>query len=115
MALTPALSLDIASSALCAVLILSRCAYRLFFPCRLHSTCHRRWRIDDFYMAFALLPLIGRTVSIVMSFMLNPEQKPLLPTEDDAAEMDMSLDEVIQDRTTARKLLIPSRLCYALL
>lgn len=77
--------------------------------------CHRRWRIDDAYMALALLPLISRTVTIVASFMLNPDHDSDPVTLEEAAEVGMSVEDLTADRILSRKLLIPGRISYALL
>ncbi|KAI9148147.1 hypothetical protein HJFPF1_11971 [Paramyrothecium foliicola] len=114
MALTADLHFDIASAAICATLILTRCAYRLFFRCRVHTSCHRQWRIDDAYMAFALLPLLGRTSTIITNFILDPNQSSAPPTPAEAAAVGLSLEEFTNNRITARKLIIPARICYAL-
>lgn len=106
---------DIASAAICGALILSRCAYRLLFRCKVHPTCHRRWRVDDVYMALAILPLVARTTTIVMSFVLNPTHSTTPVTEEEAADAGLSVDELTSDRILSRKLLIPGRISYALL
>merc|ERR1712000_30526 len=66
-------------------------------------------------MAFALLPLAARTGCIIMSFLLSPSHTHDLPTEQDAADVGMSVDELRQARIVALKLLIGGRLSYALL
>ncbi|KAH7036010.1 uncharacterized protein B0I36DRAFT_373258 [Microdochium trichocladiopsis] len=114
MALNQTTAIDVACALLCSILIMSRCAYRAAFRCHGHALCHRRWRIDDFYMAFALLPLVARTVSIVISFSLNPDQSTSTPDDADAAEAGVGVGQLAQDWVTARKLLLPSRLCYAM-
>merc|ERR1712000_664122 len=65
-------------------------------------------------MAFALLPLAARTGCIIMSFLLSPSHTHDLPTEQDAADVGMSVDELRQARIVALKLLIGGRLSYAL-
>jgi uncharacterized membrane protein len=114
MPLTSDVSFDVAAAAICGALIIVRCAYRFFFRCTIHQTCHRRWRIDDAYMAFALLPLIARSVTISTSFVLNPNHVSTPATEEEAATLGLSVDQLNEDRTTSQKLLIPGRICYAL-
>ena len=114
--LPTALRFDIATAVVCGTLILTRCAYRVFFRCTVHPTCHRRWRIDDVYMALAILPLTLRTATIVTSFVLNPTQSSRPVAEDEVAASDgMSWEEMTADRVLARKLLLPGRIGYALL
>jgi hypothetical protein len=115
MAFSAELYFDIIAAALCTALILTRCAYRLFFRCRVHPNCHRQWRIDDAFMAFALLPLVGRTTTIVTSFILDPNQSLAPPTAAEASAAGLSLDAFTADRIASRKLIIPARICYALL
>lgn len=115
MALSADVSFDIASAAICGTLILCRCAYRLLFRCKVHPTCHRRWRVDDIYMALALFPLVARTTTIVMSFVLNPGHSTLPVTPEEAAAAGTSVEEMTSDRVLSRKLLIPGRISYALL
>lgn len=115
MTLSPNVSFDIASAGICGTLIISRCIYRLLFRCRVHPTCHRRWRVDDAFMALALLPLVGRTVTIVMSFVLNPGHSTSPVTAEEAAAAGMSIENMTSDRVLSRKLLLPGRICYALL
>ncbi|KFH43342.1 hypothetical protein ACRE_059100 [Hapsidospora chrysogenum ATCC 11550] len=105
---------EAASGIVCACLILVRCAYRLLFPCRFHKSCHRQWRPEDAYMTFALIPLAVRTVSIALCFTLNPPQSSAPVTAEEAAALGRSVDQLTHDRIVARKLLIPSRLSYAL-
>ncbi|KAF7552717.1 hypothetical protein G7Z17_g4128 [Cylindrodendrum hubeiense] len=105
---------DIASACVCATLILARCAYRGLFRCKLHPTCHRTWRSDDLYMAIALLPLIGRTTCICLSFVLNPTHTYEPATEVEAVTLGMSTAKIDHDRILSHKLLIPGRICYAL-
>lgn len=111
--LTSETKFDVAAASVCATLILCRCAYRLLFRCHRHATCHRRWRIDDTYMAFALLPLAGRTGTIVASFILNPKHD-IGPS---AAGMRaiVATHEDSWDDETSYKLILPARICYALL
>ncbi|KAH7146935.1 hypothetical protein B0J13DRAFT_584370 [Dactylonectria estremocensis] len=108
------MSLIIASAAICVVLILTRCAYRVLCPCKQHPTCHRRWQVDDTYMAFALLPLIARTIVMAWSFALNPEQSHDPATLQEAADRRKTVEELNQDRELALKLVIPVRITYAL-
>merc|ERR1712000_336116 len=56
-------------------------------------------------MAFALLPLAARTGCIIMSFLLSPSHTHDLPTEQDAADVGMSVDELRQARIVALVLL----------
>ncbi|KAH7147045.1 hypothetical protein B0J13DRAFT_553120 [Dactylonectria estremocensis] len=114
MALPSHVSLIIASAAICVVLILTRCAYRVLCPRKQHPTCHRRWQVDDTYMAFALLPLIARTIVMAWSFMLNPEQSHDPATLQEAADRGKAVEELNQDRELALKLVIPMRITYAL-
>ncbi|KAH7305180.1 hypothetical protein B0I35DRAFT_113795 [Stachybotrys elegans] len=115
MPLSASVVFDIVSATLCAALILTRCAYRLLFRCKTHTTCHRRWRIDDAYMALALIPLIGRTATITMNFTLNPTQASTPVTEAQAAEAGMTVEALTSNRIDAFKLIIAARICYALL
>ena len=110
MALSSDTKFDIAVASVCAALIITRCAYRIIFRCHRHATCHRRWRIDDAYMAFALLPLAGRTATIVMSFVLNPEHD----NEPAVTNARAAVQETF-DAETSYKLVLPARICYALL
>jgi hypothetical protein len=112
--LPPDVSFDIAASVICATLIFTRCAYRIVFPCKQHPTCHRRWRVDDAYMLFALLPLIARTATITYSFMLNPSHAREPATPEDAVDAGKSMDELNDDRELSKKLLLPARISYAL-
>jgi hypothetical protein len=45
-------------------LITFRLAYRALCRCDLHVSCHRTWRLDDAYMAFAILPLLARAACL---------------------------------------------------
>ncbi|CAG7566076.1 unnamed protein product [Fusarium equiseti] len=96
--------LTLTSTSICALLIVARCIYRFTIRCNIHSTCHRRWRIDDFYMTVAILPLIGRALCILYSFLLNPSH-----TYDPSTS-----DTVNAERELSHKLLIPARVFYAL-
>ena len=115
MALSSDLIFSIIATCLCAVLILCRCIYRAVFRCHTHKTCHRHWRIDDTIMAFALLPLIGRSATILTAHVLDPAQSTAPASVDEARAMGMTVANLNTDRTLARKLLIPGRVCYALL
>ncbi|KAK7433343.1 hypothetical protein QQZ08_000282 [Neonectria magnoliae] len=112
--LSPDVIFDIASACACAALILSRCAYRALFRCKLHPTCHRTWRIDDFYMALALLPLVCRSACIAVSFILNESHTYDPATDAEAAVRGVSVESLNHDRALSHKLLIPGRICYAL-
>ncbi|KAH7000406.1 hypothetical protein EDB80DRAFT_723920 [Ilyonectria destructans] len=114
MSLSSDVTFDIASACVAATLILARCAYRSLFRCKLHATCHRTWRIDDLYVAMALLPLIGRTTCIAFSFVLNPTHTYEPATEAEAAAQGVSTAKLDHDRILSHKLLIPARICYAL-
>ncbi|KAH7016688.1 hypothetical protein EDB80DRAFT_703295 [Ilyonectria destructans] len=113
-ALPSHVNLVIATAVICSVLILTRCAYRFLCPCKQHPRCHRRWRVDDTYMTFALLPLVARTLLMTMSFVLNPTTSHDPATAQDAADLGKSMDQINQDRVLALKLLVPVRLFYAL-
>ncbi|KPM39234.1 hypothetical protein AK830_g7359 [Neonectria ditissima] len=112
--LSPDVIFDIASACVCAALIVSRCAYRALFRCRLHPTCHRTWRIDDLYMALALLPLAARTACISVSFVLNDSHTYEPATAADAAAQGISVAQLDRHRMLSHKLLMPARVCYAL-
>jgi hypothetical protein len=87
----------ITSSAFCLIVILFRCGYRILSKCQLHTTCHRSWNHDDALMAFATLPLIARAVCTTYVLELR---------DHDATPSDLVL---------AAKLLLVSRLGYAML
>ncbi|KAF4499875.1 hypothetical protein FAGAP_3875 [Fusarium agapanthi] len=106
--------LTLASTAICVALIVARCLYRLIFRCHIHTTCHRRWRIDDFYMTIAVLPLIGRAVCIILSFTLNPDHTYDPATEAEAQTWGESVQSIDGDRELSHKLLIPARIFYAM-
>ncbi|EWG48803.1 hypothetical protein FVEG_08466 [Fusarium verticillioides 7600] len=106
--------LTLASTAICVALIVARCLYRLIFRCHIHRTCHRRWRIDDFYMTIAVLPLIGRAVCILLSFTLNPDHTYDPATEAEAQTWGESVQSIDGDRELSHKLLIPARIFYAM-
>ncbi|CAI6087157.1 unnamed protein product [Clonostachys chloroleuca] len=105
---------DISSACICGTLILTRCLYRLFFTCKVHPTCHRRWRVDDAYMAFAIIPLVARTATISTSFKLNPDQLTTPVTIEEAEMANMSVEDLTADRILSRQLLLPARIFYAL-
>ncbi|WQF85204.1 hypothetical protein CDEST_10218 [Colletotrichum destructivum] len=105
---------DIVSATICAILILVRCGYRLFWRCRAHETCHRTWHADDAYMAFALVPLIGRTTCISVSFYLNPTHTYARAAEEAAAARGITVESLQEYYVISHKLLIPARIFYAL-
>lgn len=115
MTLSSGVAFDVAASVACGVLIIARCLYRILLPCKLHPTCHRRWRIDDAYMAFALLPLAARATTITYSFVLNDGHDRGPATAEDAERLGMSTDDINHNRELALKLLLPGRISYALL
>lgn len=82
--------------------------------CRVHTTCHRTWHLDDTIMALSSLPLAARAACIVVSFDLNPSQTYLLPSAADVAASGLTADQLEANYVVARKLLIPSRIFYAL-
>jgi hypothetical protein len=108
-------ALTLTTTSVCAALILARCVYRVLFRCHIHRTCHRRWRIDDFYMTIAILPLIGRALCILYSFHLNPNHTYDPATEAEAKALGQSVAEIDGHRELSHKLLIPARIFYALL
>lgn len=73
------------------------------------------WHVDDAYMAFALLPLIGRTTCISLSFYLNPTHTYDAATEEAAAARNLSVEKLAEYYVISHKLLIPARIFYALL
>ncbi|KAM5381154.1 hypothetical protein ACJZ2D_003070 [Fusarium nematophilum] len=115
MALSSTVRVDLAIACVCATLILSRCAYRVYHRCKGHRRPHRLWHADDAYMAFALLPLISRTICVAFSFSLNPEHDRDLPTEAEAAAQGVTIERLQNTRTVGLQLLIGTRLSYALL
>lgn len=115
MALASHTALLIVCTVVCSVLILTRCGYRFFFSCKKHSTCHRRWRVDDTYMALAILPLVARVVMMSRSFALNPTHYRDPATFDEALASGKTIEQLNHDRELALKLLIPVRIAYALL
>ncbi|SPJ70988.1 uncharacterized protein FTOL_00716 [Fusarium torulosum] len=107
-------ALTLSTTSVCAALIVARCVYRVLFRCHIHRSCHRRWRIDDFYMTIAILPLIGRALCILYSFHLNPNHTYNPATEAEAETWGESVAEIDGDRELSHKLLIPARIFYAL-
>ncbi|KAF6804348.1 hypothetical protein CSOJ01_10266 [Colletotrichum sojae] len=105
---------DVVTASICATLILVRCGYRIFSRCRVHDSCHRTWHADDAYMAFAIVPLVGRTSCIAVSFVLNPTHTYGPATPEVAASRGISVSMLQVDYVTSHKLLIPSRIFYAL-
>ncbi|KAK1673117.1 hypothetical protein BDP55DRAFT_556926 [Colletotrichum godetiae] len=105
---------DIVTASICALLIIVRCGYRILLRCKVHDTCHRMWHVDDAYMAFALLPLIGRTTCISLSFYLNPTHTYDAATEEAAAARNLSVEKLAEYYIISHKLLIPARIFYAL-
>ncbi|TDZ31305.1 hypothetical protein CTRI78_v011828 [Colletotrichum trifolii] len=112
--MTADVTFDIVTAAVCAALILVRCGYRVFSRCRAHDSCHRTWHADDAYMAFAVVPLVGRSACIALSFVFNPTHTFARPTPADAAARDLSVDQLDALYVASHKLLIPSRVFYAL-
>jgi hypothetical protein len=115
MALSSDVAFDIASASICAVLILVRCGYRIMARCKSHEFCHRTWHVDDAYMAFALIPLMGRTFCISWSFILNPHHQHIAATQEEATRQGITLQKLEENLILSYKLLIPGRLGYALL
>lgn len=115
MSISPGVAFHIASGCICASLILLRCLYRALVRCRVHESCYRRWRLDDTYMALALLPLAGRTVGVSLSFALNPSETAEPATAAQAAAQDMTVAQLDRDRVLSLKLHLPGRVLYALL
>ncbi|KAF5022184.1 hypothetical protein F66182_5771 [Fusarium sp. NRRL 66182] len=107
-------ALTFSATTLCAALIFARCLYRVVYRCRIHQTCHRSWRIDDFYMTIAILPLVGRAACIVYSFALNPNHTYNPATQAEADAAGTSVAALDADRELSHKLLIPTRIFYAL-
>ncbi|EFQ30451.1 hypothetical protein CGRA01v4_09994 [Colletotrichum graminicola] len=105
---------DLVTAGICATLILIRCGYRLLWRCRVHASCHRTWHADDAYMAFALVPLIGRTTCIAVSFMLNPTHTYGPATEGQAAARGLTVEKLAEYYVVSHKLVIPARIFYAL-
>jgi len=105
---------DLVTAGVCSALILIRCGYRLLWRCRVHASCHRTWHADDAYMAFALVPLIGRTACISVSFMLNPTHTYGPATEGQAAARGLTVEKLAEYYVVSHKLIIPARIFYAL-
>ncbi|KAH7228384.1 hypothetical protein B0J15DRAFT_456698 [Fusarium solani] len=101
---------DVIVCAVCGLLILFRCGYRLLSRCTIHSECHRKWHADDAYMAFAIVPLAARTTVIYLSFMLNPTQTFGLPVESDASSV--SIAQLEENYIISHKLLLAARASY---
>ncbi|KAI6778459.1 uncharacterized protein J7T54_005365 [Emericellopsis cladophorae] len=114
MALSSDLIFSIIATCLCGTLILFRCVYRAIWRCHIHKTCHRHWRSDDTIMAFALLPLIGRSATILSAYVLNPLQSMSPVSVEEANAVSLTAAQLTANRVLARKLLIPGRICYAL-
>ena len=85
---------------ICFILIMVRTMYRVFFRCQVHTKCHRQWHKDDVWMTFALLPLIGRAITIAWSAQLLS-----YPPGATAAEKK-------ELKTLSGKLLMPGRIFY---
>lgn len=66
-------------------------------------------------MAFALIPLIGRTFCISWSFILNPHHQHIAATQAEATKQGLTMDELEERLILSYKLLIPGRLGYTLL
>lgn len=115
MALSSINILVVVSSSFCVALILIRCAYRLLYFCRIHTTCHRTWHADDTIIALAIIPLIARATCIVVSFDLNPSQTFSPPSPSDVLFSGLTAAHLEKNYIIARKLLIPARISYALL
>ncbi|POR36694.1 Uncharacterized protein TPAR_03109 [Tolypocladium paradoxum] len=115
MSLSSSVAFHIASGCICAVLILVRSLYRILSRCHVHKSCYRRWRLDDTYMALALLPLAGRTTCVSLAFVFNPSSATTPATAAQAAAQNMSIAQLDRLRVIALKLHIPARIFYALL
>ncbi|KAH9206520.1 hypothetical protein DL95DRAFT_347456 [Leptodontidium sp. 2 PMI_412] len=83
----------IVTSVICLVCIVTRTTYRVLYRCKVHVSCHRRWHVDDLWMAVSFLPLLGRALCVAWS---------------DAASRNPSTPEL------PMKLLLPARIFYAL-
>ncbi|KAF5577425.1 hypothetical protein FPCIR_12121 [Fusarium pseudocircinatum] len=114
MALSSTVEKDIAIACICSVLILSRCAYRIYHRYKRNGGSHRIWHADDIYMALALLPLTSRTVCVSLSFILNPSSSRLPVTKEEAAAQNTTVDNLEHDRIVGLSLLIGTRLSYPL-
>lgn len=106
--------LGILATSFCGALVLVRCGYRMLSYCRIHTTCHRTWHIDDTVMGLSVIPLAARAACIIVSFNLNPSQTYSLPSAADVAASDLTAEQLENNYVVARKLLIPSRIFYAL-
>lgn len=115
MSLSPDVTFAIASASICAALIVVRCAYRLLSRCNAHAACPRTWHADDAYMAFSLIPLVGRTWCIAVSFVLNPNHAHARATVAEAAAQGLTVAQLEANYVTSYKLLIGGRIGYALL
>ncbi|PGH37085.1 hypothetical protein GX50_00068 [[Emmonsia] crescens] len=85
----------VVSAALCSLQILFRCCYRLLAKCDMIKSSNRSWGSDDSWMAFALLPLICRSVAMIKVFSLR-------------------LSPSIEDQVLSQKLILVGRVFYAL-
>ncbi|KLJ09353.1 hypothetical protein EMPG_15216 [Blastomyces silverae] len=92
---TPEATQIVICAALGALQILFRCGYRLLVKCGVIKSSNRSWGPDDSWMAFALLPLICRTVSMIKVFGLR-------------------LSPSIDDQVVSQKLILVGRVFYAL-
>jgi hypothetical protein len=95
--LDPQITSVIVFTSISGALIVFRCCYRLLSICKIHTVCNRTWHSDDAWMAFAMLPLAGRSACIIESFRHDPN----------AADA--------EEQIVGRKLQIPARVLYALL
>lgn len=84
------------AAVLCAFQIVFRCVYRILGSSKAFPAIQQRWHADDSWMAFALVPLIARTICMTLIFSLD---KPV-----------STKDQILE-----QKLVIPGRLTYALL
>lgn len=66
-------------------------------------------------MTIAILPLIGRAVCILYSFILNPSHTYDPATEAEAEGWGVSTQDLDGERELSHKLLIPGRIFYAML
>ncbi|EAS32343.3 uncharacterized protein CIMG_03367 [Coccidioides immitis RS] len=88
-------SLIVAAATIVAIQIIFRCTYRLLGTFKLLPAIHQRWHSDDSWMAFSLVPLVSRTACIAWYF-------------------DLRAAKTHHHDVVAKKLVIPSRLAYAL-
>ena len=65
-------------------------------------------------MALSSIPLTARAACIVISFQLNPLQTYSPPSPTDVAASGLTADQLEAKYIVARKLLLPSRIFYAL-